>query len=202
MAQYTLSVGYSSGDRILSKIGWKNTSFVLRSIEFYPNPMTYSVLQHLVYNEWANSKFTDLLLTVDDIVYFQSIKSSFPSIAKTVLHISDSQQIWLKRMQGVSVTSWPSSTFDGTKKDALSGLVQSSKNLVEFIKSKDESFLTSSYSYRSLKGDSFTDPVEHTLFHIVNHGTYHRGQIITMLRESGITQLVSTDLIHYLRSIK
>lgn len=164
--------------------------------------MSYSALQHLVYNEWANSKFADLLLAVDDILYFQPTKSSFPSLAKTVLHISDSQQIWLKRMQGVSFTTWPSSTFNGTKKDALSGLVQSSKNLVEFIKSKEESFLTSTYSYQNLKGDPFAGPIEHTLFHIVNHSTYHRGQITTMLREFGVTQLVGTDLIHYLRSIK
>ena len=164
--------------------------------------MAYSVLQHLVYNEWANSKFADLLLTVDDALYFQPTKSSFPSIAKTVLHVSDSQQIWLQRMQGISLSTWPSANFTGTKKDAISGLVQSSKNLVEFIKSKDESFLASTYSYLSLKGDSFADPVEHTLFHIVNHSAYHRGQITTMLRELGVTQLVGTDLIHYLRSIK
>ena len=53
-----------------------------------------------------------------------------------------------------------------------------------------------------MKGEPFTDSVEDTLFHVVNHSTYHRGQIITMLREAGETKVVSTDLIHYLRSLK
>lgn len=164
--------------------------------------MAYSIIQHLAYNEWANTKFADLLLTVDDTSYFQVMKSSFPSLAKTVLHIADSQQIWLRRMQGESLTTWPSANFQGTKGDSLSSLIRSSKDLVAFITSKEESFLSTPYTYTNLKGEPCTDPVEDTLFHIVNHNSYHRGQITTMLRQLDVAPLVSTDLIHYLRSLK
>ena len=58
------------------------------------------------------------------------------------------------------------------------------------------------YAYKNLKGDPFEDRIEDTLFHVVNHSTYHRGQIITMLREAGVAKVVSTDLIHYLRTLK
>jgi uncharacterized damage-inducible protein DinB len=164
--------------------------------------MAYSIIQHLSYNEWANTRIADLLLAIDDNLYFQVMKSSFPSLAKTVLHIADSQQIWLRRMQGENITAWPSANFQGTKRDSLLSLIQSSKDLVTFITSKDESFLSTPYSYKNLKGEPCTDPVEDTLFHIVNHNSYHRGQIITMLRELNVAPLVSTDLIHYLRSLK
>jgi uncharacterized damage-inducible protein DinB len=110
-------------------------------------------------------EFADLLLTVDDALYFQPTKS-FPSIAKTVLHISDAQQIWLLRMQGISLSTWPSANFAGSKKDTITALVQIIQNLVEFIKSQGESFLTSTYSYVNLKGDSFADPVE---TYIISH---------------------------------
>jgi uncharacterized damage-inducible protein DinB len=34
--------------------------------------------------------------------------------------------------------------------------------------------------------------------HLVNHGTYHRGQVTTMLRQLG-AQAVLTDLMHFYR---
>jgi uncharacterized damage-inducible protein DinB len=119
-----------------------------------------------------------------------------------MMHIWDAQDIWLKRMNGVTPETWPSAVFKGTKEDALDGLVQSSNNLFKFVESKDETFLTSMYVYKNMAGIEFEDSYEDTLFHVVNHGTYHRGQIISMLREADLTKLVSTDLIHYLRMLK
>lgn len=163
--------------------------------------MAYSIHQHLTYNLWANTKVADILRTIDDKIYFQENNSSFSSIAKTVLHMWGAEFTWLTRMQGESLSAWPSANVtDKTK--ALDGLISSSSNLVSFIQSKDESFLKSTYSYKNMKGEPFVDPFEDTLFHVVNHGTYHRGQIITMLRQSGTTTVPSTDLIHYLRGLK
>ena len=59
--------------------------------------------------------------------------------------------------------------------------------------------LSGRYHYTNLRGEPFDDTYEETLFHVVNHGTYHRGQLIMMLREAGVTSLPGTDLIHYLR---
>jgi uncharacterized damage-inducible protein DinB len=105
-------------------------------------------------------------------------------------------------MQGESLSTWPSPDFKDNKNDTLDGLIQSSNEIVMFAASRDESLLTSTYAYKNMKGDPFEDTYEETLFHVVNHSTYHRGQIISMLREAGVTKLVSTDLIHYLRALK
>jgi uncharacterized damage-inducible protein DinB len=164
--------------------------------------MAYSIKQHLAYNEWANIKVADVLREVEDQIYFQDNKSSFPSIAKTVLHIWDAQHIWVKRMQGQSQSKWPSASFKGSKDESLNGLIESSTELSTFLHSKQKSFLSTVYPYKNMKGEPFENTYEDTLFHVVNHSTYHRGQIITMLREAGVTQLPSTDLIHYLRAFK
>lgn len=164
--------------------------------------MAYSILKHLTFNEWANTKVAELLLNADDVIYYQKNRSSFHSIAKTIMHIWDAEYIWLKRMNSESPDTWPSANFNGTKEDALRGLIQSSNDILMFIESKEEAFLSSLYAYKNMKGDSFEDSYEETLFHVVNHGTYHRGQIISMLREAGLTKVVSTDLIHYLRTLK
>ena len=49
----------------------------------------------------------------------------------------------------------------------------------------------------SFKGDTFTRPLGETLVHIVNHGTYHRGQVATLLRQLGKIP-ASTDYLLYL----
>ena len=164
--------------------------------------MAYYIHKHLIFNVWANTKTADVLREISDEIYFKENKSSFPSIGKTVVHIWGAQNIWLKRMQGESLTTWPHQADQDSKEGQLNGMVQSSQNILDFIKSKDEAFLSSLYSYTNMKGEPFRDPVEDTLFHVVNHSTYHRGQIITMLREAGVTKVSSTDLILYLRAQK
>ena len=163
--------------------------------------MAYSIHKHLRFNVWANTKTADVLREVPDEIYFKENKSSFPSISKTVLHMWGAQNIWLKRLQGESLTTWPSLPGQGSKEVQLNGLIQSAQHILDLVESKDEAFLSSLYSYTNMKGEPFRDSVEDTLFHVVNHSTYHRGQIITMLREAGVTNVVGTDLIHYLRSL-
>ena len=163
--------------------------------------MSYSIYKHLTFNIWANTKTAEVLTEVNDEIYYRENKSSFPSIAKTVLHMWGAQNIWLKRLQGESLAAWPYQIEQESKAGQLAGLVQSSQNILDFVTSKDDAFLSSLYSYTNMKGEPFTDSVEDTLFHVVNHSTYHRGQLITMLREASVTNVVGTDLIHYLRSL-
>lgn len=163
--------------------------------------MAYSIHRHLQFNTWANTQLADLLRTVDDEIFFRENKSSFSSIATTVLHMWGAQHVWLKRLEGISLSAFPHMNVRD-KTISLDGLVNSSEEIQHLIESKGDNFLTAVYAYKNLKGDPFEDSVEDTLFHVVNHSTYHRGQVITMLREAGVTKVVSTDLIHYLRSVK
>ncbi len=163
--------------------------------------MSYSIYKHLAFNIWANTKTAKALREVSDEIYFKENKSSFPSIAKTVLHMWGAQNIWLKRLQGESLATWPHEPDQDSKEGQLNGLIKSAEDILDLVKSKDDAFLSSLYSYTNMKGELFTDSVEDTLFHVVNHSTYHRGQLITMLREAGVTKVPGTDLIHYLRTL-
>lgn len=161
--------------------------------------MAHNLVEHLSYNLWANERIGHLLMAHDDAVLDAEKKSSFSSISKTVLHIWDAETIWLTRLQGGSLKDWPSHSFSGTKSDMLKGLVSRSNELLQFMKAKDEAFQYMSVAYTNMKGDPYSSTVEEILYHVVNHGTYHRGQIITLLRDCGVTQLVSTDLIAWFR---
>lgn len=164
--------------------------------------MSYSIQQHLTYSIWAAERLKETLDTVDESILFAEVKSSFPSIAKTLLHAWDAEVIWLKRLQGVSLDSWPSQNFKGGKKELLEGIVQSARDLSAFVESKGVDYVSTTVQYKNLKGDSFENQVEDLLFHVVNHGTYHRGQVTTLLHQLGVTKIQSMDIIFYLRTLK
>ena len=161
--------------------------------------MNHNLIKHLAYNLWANERIGHLLMAQEDSILYAKQKSSFASIAKTIFHIWDAEVIWLTRMQGGALTDWPSKKFVGGKAEMLRGFINSSTELLQFIKGKDASFIDHKIVYKNLKGDTFDSSIEEILFHVVNHGTYHRGQIITLLRESGVTQLVTSDMINWFR---
>ncbi len=164
--------------------------------------MSYTIGQHLAYSVWATERLKETLDAVDETLLFAEVKSSFSSIAKTLLHAWDAEVIWLKRLQGVSLDSWPSQNFKGGKKELLEGIVQSARDLSAFVESKGVDYVSTTVQYKNLKGDSFENQVEDMLFHVVNHGTYHRGQVTTLLHQLGVTKIQSMDIIFYLRTLK
>lgn len=103
-------------------------------------------------------------------------------------------------MHGDSTLGLSLDELSKNKGAALQALIESSQDLQQFVQHKTAAELDHLFPYKNLKGDPFESTFTDTLFHVVNHGTYHRGQIITMLREAGVEKVVSTDLIHFIRS--
>ncbi|MCX6200104.1 MAG: DNA polymerase [Bacteroidetes bacterium] len=161
----------------------------------------YSLQQHLAFNFWANGKFVEILKTVDENIFELEVNSSFPSLRKTVLHIWDAEYIWLKRIEGLSLSEFPSKNFTGNKEECLNGFLEHTKKVADFMEGKDKAYFESKIDFKALNGDAFSESVEGIIYHVVNHGTFHRGQMVTMMRTLGITAVPSTDLIRYLRQL-
>lgn len=155
------------------------------------------LLKYVNYNHWANSRIAEVLRNIPEELLDQQLKSSFPSIRKTVHHIWDAEITWLARLKGEPV-SWPPTA--GFINPAITGFVQASENFRLFAESKNDAYFGSACTYSNTKGDQFTNPVGYIIMHCMNHSTFHRGQIITMLHEVGRnTGLPATDLIAYVR---
>jgi uncharacterized damage-inducible protein DinB len=154
--------------------------------------------QYTSYNLWANTHFGIVLKDLDPALLDKEVVSSFPSLRKTIHHIWDAELIWLSRMKN-QVIAWPPSAR--YTDPAIEQFVDGSKAFDEFVRLQDEDFLEGSTSYRNTKGTEFSTPNSGIIMHCMNHSTFHRGQLVTILRNVGITKIPSTDLIAFLRDV-
>lgn len=156
------------------------------------------IKKYAEYNFWANTQITNSILQIENEKLNKQIVSSFSSIRKTVYHIWDAETIWLERISHSNISLWPpSKIFDDDS--TLDILVSSSKKLLDFVNLSTDEFFNECTSYNDSKGNLHSTNNEEILHHVFNHSTFHRGQIITMLRQIGFTQIPQTDFINFIR---
>ena len=75
-----------------------------------------------------------------------------------------------------------------------------SREFAVFIQEQKDDFFEKTIHYQNLSGDKFEQQAWQILMHLYNHGSFHRGQLVSMLRALGQEgKIPRTDLIHYLR---
>lgn len=151
------------------------------------------------YNRWANGRVLDAADALSDEDFVRDVRSSFASIRDTLVHILAAEWVWLSRWKGSSPRSMP----DGWPTSALREL-RTRWSEVEgdqraFLAELEESRLDEIVSYATTDGRAFAMPLWQMLRHVVNHSSYHRGQVVTMLRQLR-AEGCATDLILYFRS--
>lgn len=155
--------------------------------------------QYAAYNLWANQRMVDAIANLSDEQINQQIESSFSSIYKTLLHLYDVENVWWQRVKLDESWQWPSEAFTGSVLELGKNLLAQSKQWKEWVDIATEAALQHEFIYKNSKKDQFKQPVSEALHHLFNHQTYHRGQLVTMLRQVGVTTIPNTDLISFLR---
>ena len=157
--------------------------------------MKENLLKYARYNQWANEKTLTLLNMETPELVDKEITSSFNTIKKTILHIADASYIWHCRLTGRPFDTLPSKSGK-----SINYLKEADQLLIDFITSKEDLYFTQSTTYTNLKGESFTNVNSSIVMHIFNHATFHRGQVVSMLRNAGFHAAIdSTDFITYER---
>jgi uncharacterized damage-inducible protein DinB len=169
------------------------------------------------YNRWANRRLFSVVEKLSDAQFIAQIQSSFPSIRDTVFHILAAEWIWLKRWKGtsprasvaapnLSPATWKTLTAGGIppvqELSTVAGLRAFADSLEherqEFLSSLSDEAFHANLSFNDMAGTPYSEPLVHLLQHLVNHGTYHRGQAITMLRQIG-AETVALDMLYFFR---
>ena len=161
--------------------------------------MTLKDLQILFdFDRWATERILEVVATVADDQYAKNLNSSHGGMRGTLVHTYSADWVWLERWKGNSPTALikeddiPTFSLLKQKWDA----VRAERD--RFVQSLNEEKIRMPLSYKNLKGDPFTEPLWQQMQHVVNHSSYHRGQVVTMLRQVGVKP-VATDLIAYYR---
>ena len=158
--------------------------------------------QFAAYNIWANAKIMDVILALPEEKQVTEVPSSFNSLYKTILHMWDAESAWWQRMKLQERIVAPSENFNGTTKDVINGLMLQSNQWLDWISSASDIALDHVFQYQNSKKEQFKQPIYQMVLHIFNHGTYHRGQLINMLRQLGVEKLPQTDFIVFSRNKK
>jgi len=151
------------------------------------------------YDAWATGRALESVSSVPVDRYLEDLKSSHGGIHGTFVHIYGSNMIWLQRWRGSSALS-SATTREIPSLESLKGLWKEYQaDLNSYFRSLDEAKLNGFLSYNDLKGNRQSEPLFQQMQHLINHSSYHRGQIVTMLRQVG-SKPIGTDLITFYRT--
>lgn len=152
------------------------------------------------YTAWVNKEVISWLRQLTDEQWKQEHRSSFPGIRKTVLHIVSAENIWLAFWKKKSAPVFLSAVFDGSTDDLLDIWEKTTAELVDFMRQypPGEHDMPVILQWR---GETWQMAFWQTIVHFVNHSTYHRGQLVTLLRQTGFDLLGSTDFAAFCRVV-
>lgn len=161
--------------------------------------MDYQDLQTLVdYHYWGRDLVIGSAGALTPEQFTRDLGNSFQSVRDTLAHLYGADWIWRSRWDGTSPDALPDpGAFADLAaiRDAWSVEEQRVRGVLARF---GEGGIHTLVHYRR-NGLQQAQPFAHTLQHLVNHGSYHRGQVTTMLRQLGATPPASMDLITFYR---
>ncbi len=148
--------------------------------------------QYAAYNIWATKLLVDIINKLSDEEINREIASSFPSLYKTMQHMWLAEEVWWKRMKLVENIELESIGFSGSFDEMATKLAKQSQDWIEWVNKASEPQLEHVFAFIRNK-EQTKMPVYQMMHHVFNHATYHRGQLVTILRQLGVDKIPSTD---------
>lgn len=151
------------------------------------------------YNAWANRRVLEACSTLTDEQLSRDLGSSFRSVRGTLVHIVSGEWLWLERWRGRSPAMAEVEQFANHLTSLASIRTcweRMERDLLAFVAALSAADLERTVEYRNLGGNRFAYSLRSMLQHLVNHNSYHRGQVTTMLRQLGATPR-ATDFLRY-----
>jgi len=149
------------------------------------------------YTRWADERMFAAVGALASEAFLRDLGSSLKSVRDTVSHLVGAQWVWFGRWTGAA----PRGLWDAAGYPDLPPLrarwEETWREMGSFLEGRTDDQLRADCAYTNTKGRPFTYPLGALVLHMVNHSSYHRGQVATLLRQLG-AQAVSTDLVVYL----
>jgi uncharacterized damage-inducible protein DinB len=149
------------------------------------------------YDKWADLKMLEVLAVLTGDQFKKDLHSSFGGVQGTIVHILSANRVWLSRWNGkepepLKTEDYPAIEIVKKQWDIYQCEISN------FLQGLTDEKINMPLQYKDFKGNIYTQPLFQQMQHKVNHSSYHRGQLVTMLKQLGMA-VVSTDLISYIR---
>lgn len=150
------------------------------------------------FNAWANDRMRRAVASLPEEKLYIDMKNSFGSIHGTLVHMVGAEDIWLQRLNGADPGVFMTPAAYATWNSVEAKWKEVEAGHAAFIAAVPEGMLDRTLTFHNMKGEIVSQKVWMALQHLVNHSTYHRGQITTLVRQAGGTP-IGTDLILFYR---
>ena len=138
------------------------------------------------YNYWATQRILRAARGLTETEFLTPTALSWGSVRDVLAHTLSAEWIWRTRCQeGRS----PAALLDPAEFPTLGALVErwavEERTMRAYVASLDSATLAQPIAYRSTGGSALSNTLWHILVHVVNHGTYHRGETAALLTGLG-----------------
>lgn len=153
----------------------------------------------LDYHYWARDRLLQAVEPLTPEQYTQELGNSFRSVRDTLTHIYFAEWAWHLRWRGESPAApLPPDTFPDFA-SLKRGWAEHEAKVRTYLDDQGEAGVHRIIEYKLLNGQPGSSVFSHLLQHLVNHASYHRGQVTTLLRQLGAAPPKSMDMVAYYR---
>ena len=151
------------------------------------------------YSRWADDRVVAAARQLAAGQYVQEPAPGWSSVRATLVHVADATLIWARRIAGEPVAGRAAESEVPTLDDAVRLFGQAHDAFDRLLPTLSSERLAAPWSYRNFEGKELRLPLWAVLRHVVNHATYHRGQLASKLKRLGVDP-PATDLVFWAAS--
>ncbi|WP_223593758.1 DinB family protein [Neobacillus bataviensis] len=157
--------------------------------------MTHPSLKMYNYHVWANGVIIERLKELPQDLYHRKIQSGFSSVSNVLTHIYLTDYIWFEVISGKSMKQ-AMATANQLREQVEKKSIDEIKEIFQDLSEQYKALLNSQEDIEKLilvdnpYAGLLETSISETLLHVVTHGSYHRGNIATMLRHMGHTSVM------------
>lgn len=161
--------------------------------------MKFDELEGLTdYHYWARDRLLEAAAALTPEQFTRDLANSFPSVRDTLVHMYGAEAVWCSRWNGESSAAMPSASAFPDLVAIRNAWSEQEQQVRAVLNRLGPEGILRPIEYER-NGVRQAQPFWQMLQHVVNHGSYHRGQVVTMLRQLGAAPPDSMDLIAFYR---
>jgi uncharacterized damage-inducible protein DinB len=153
------------------------------------------------YNAWATDRIFEGLAALPAEETTRDLKSSHRSIHGTLAHLAGAEKMWLSRMLGTPDKAMITPEEVPTVNDVRGAWEKTGLELAKFLGTLSDRKLQETFAFPTAGGGTLTYRYSEALQHVFNHSTFHRGQVVTLMRQMGHTP-PDTGLSKFIRETR